>query len=69
MSCVQRADVQQHIRAAGIVCDEAIAALSIPHFQSSCSHARSISLTPSALNRPVFIQDGPSFAYGWHGPF
>lgn len=35
---LQPADVQKHVRAAGIVCDEAITALGVPHFQSSCSH-------------------------------
>src|SRR6202047_3497522 len=35
---LQRADVEKHIRTAGVVCDETVAALGIPHFQGSRSH-------------------------------
>jgi hypothetical protein len=35
---LQRTDVEKHIWTAGVVCDEAVATLSIPHFQSACSH-------------------------------
>jgi hypothetical protein len=35
---LQRADVEKHIRTAGVVCDETVATLGIPHFQGSCSH-------------------------------
>src|ERR1700724_1797549 len=35
---LQRADVEKHIRTAGVVCDETEAAVGIPHFQGSCSH-------------------------------
>jgi hypothetical protein len=30
--------VQKHVQAAGIICDETVAALSIPHFQGPGSH-------------------------------
>src|ERR1700730_15938490 len=35
---LQRSDVEKHIRTAGVVCDETVATLGIPHFQGSCSH-------------------------------
>jgi hypothetical protein len=35
---LQRADVQEQVRAAGVVADEAIAALGVPHFQFSGGH-------------------------------
>jgi hypothetical protein len=35
---LKRAYVEKHIRTAGVVCDEAVATLGIPHFQGACSH-------------------------------
>src|ERR1700730_17874463 len=55
---LQRADVKKHIRTAGIVCAEAVATLSIPHFKGSCSHC---ALSPFRLR-----QIAPGLAeFGW----
>src|SRR3984893_16729265 len=35
---LQRSDVEKNIRTAGVVYDETIATLGIPHFQGPCSH-------------------------------
>src|SRR3984893_12676937 len=35
---LQRADVEKHIRTAGVVRDETVATRDIKHFQGSCSH-------------------------------
>src|ERR1700730_12601377 len=35
---LQRADVEKHIRTAGVVRDETVATRDIPHLQGSCSH-------------------------------
>jgi len=56
----QRADVQKHVRAAGIVSDEAIAALGVPHFQFSGSHP---ALFPPCL-QPQLDQAADGFGAG-----
>src|ERR1700686_2423607 len=48
---LQRADVEKYIRTAGVVCDETVATLSIPHFQGSGGHLFSLRLQAGALRR------------------
>jgi hypothetical protein len=49
-----RADVEKHIRTAGVVCDETVATIGIPHFQGSCSHRALFLLCPQPdLDKPA----------------
>jgi integrase len=50
---LQRGDVEKHILPAGIVRNESIAALSVPHFQSSGSHSVLFLLRPRQVDPVV----------------
>jgi hypothetical protein len=47
----QRADMQEQVRAAGVVADEAITSLGVPHFQFSGSHRVLFSLFQPELDQ------------------
>jgi hypothetical protein len=67
---LQRADVQKHVRATGVVRNEAVTAIGIPHFQGSGRHRVlfPLRLRPR-LYKPALIQVALSAGYGMHGPF
>jgi hypothetical protein len=59
------ADMQKHIRTAGVVCDETEAAIGIPHFQYSGSHCLYFPFTfsPSSTRRRMASERVTPFAF------